>query len=169
MCADRLAAMAHSQQEDFVILEGCPSTLFMYLYADMLGTIELGDTLNLESSLRLSCKALRLILGVDTLILKSTIVRATSYESRVKAEFEVDFPYLSEVDPEGTNAEQEQRGRTRIRLSSLSFNRIEVVRCRGLLRMSEVAHLRQPWSTQLRTDNMPHLVTSDILRASDIS
>ncbi|GLU12643.1 hypothetical protein SLE2022_293070 [Rubroshorea leprosula] len=39
MCADRLAAMAHSQQEDFVILEGCPSTLVMYLYADMLGTM----------------------------------------------------------------------------------------------------------------------------------
>ncbi|GKV16175.1 hypothetical protein SLEP1_g26857 [Rubroshorea leprosula] len=37
---NRLAAMAYSQQGDFVILEGCPSTLFMYLYVDMLGTIQ---------------------------------------------------------------------------------------------------------------------------------
>ncbi|GKV28776.1 hypothetical protein SLEP1_g37782 [Rubroshorea leprosula] len=74
--------------------------------------IELGDTLDLESSLRLSCKAPRLVLGVDTPMLKSAIVRATSYGARVRAEFEVDFRYLSELNPgnycgaraEGTNS-----------------------------------------------------------------
>ncbi|GKV38785.1 hypothetical protein SLEP1_g46658 [Rubroshorea leprosula] len=38
-------------------------------------------------------------------MLKSAIIRATSYGVRVKPEFEVDFPYLSEVDPEGARTE----------------------------------------------------------------
>ncbi|GKV28955.1 hypothetical protein SLEP1_g37939 [Rubroshorea leprosula] len=63
---------------------------------------KLGGTPDLKSSLRLSCKASKLVLGVETPMLKSAIIRTTSYGARVKAEFEVGFQYLSEMDPEGS-------------------------------------------------------------------
>ncbi|GKV09367.1 hypothetical protein SLEP1_g20878 [Rubroshorea leprosula] len=48
---------------------------------------ELGGTPDLESSLRLSCKAPRLVFGMNTLIPKSAIIRTTSYGTRVRARF----------------------------------------------------------------------------------
>ncbi|GKV05556.1 hypothetical protein SLEP1_g17553 [Rubroshorea leprosula] len=118
------------------------------LYAVMLDTRsscrELGDIPKLGSSLRLSCKAPRLIIGVDTPMPKLAIIRATNYEARARPKLEVGFKYLSEVSlmrnlcAYRATVEYEQRGRARIRPSSSLFNQVKVTRLLGIVMTVQV-------------------------------